>query len=106
MLDGVLRHLADVMDADALLPAEEFYAVVGRVLAEYTALGLADVERLGLDAEDFAHSCLNRLQLRNATQMVDLTDPSGSLLYAGRLANPVAAPLRRALAELRQDAAA
>jgi len=106
MLDGVLRHLADVMDADALLPAEEFYAVVGRALAEYTALGVADVERLGLDAEDFAHSCLNRLQLRNATQMVDLTDPSGSLLYAGRLANPVAAPLRRALAEIRQDTAA
>ena len=43
-----------------------------------------------LRAERFAHSCLNRLQLRNTLQMVDLTDQSSSLIYAGTLANPIA----------------
>ena len=43
-----------------------------------------------LRAERFAHSCLNRLQLRNTLQMVDLTDQSASLIYAGTLANPIA----------------
>jgi hypothetical protein len=37
------------------------------------------------------HSCLNRLQLRNNQQMVDLTDPAGNLQFAGTLRNPVAA---------------
>ncbi len=39
---------------------------------------------------EFRHSCLNRLQLRNTLQMVDLTDQAQSLIYAGTLANPVA----------------
>ncbi len=51
------------------------------------ARGLAgDVE---LRAGSFAHSCLNRLQLRNTLQMVDLGDQASSLLYAGRMGNPV-----------------
>ena len=40
---------------------------------------------------EFDHSCLNRLQLRNTLQMVDLTDQAGSLIFAGTLANPIAA---------------
>ncbi|GEP33202.1 hypothetical protein NSZ01_09700 [Nocardioides szechwanensis] len=39
--------------------------------------------------EEFDHSCLNRLQLRNTLQMVDLTDQAESLLYAGTLVNPI-----------------
>ena len=53
-----------------------------------------------LFAEDFALSCLNRLQLSNNQQMVDLTDQASSLQFAGRLANPLnagaAAARRRA----------
>ena len=44
-----------------------------------------------LFAPRFKHSCLNRLQLRNTRQMVDLTDQAGSLQFAGTLANPLAA---------------
>ena len=40
------------------------------------------------------HSCLNRLQLRNTLEMVDLADQAESLIYAGTLANPIAAPER------------
>ena len=38
----------------------------------------------------FRHSCLNRLQLRNTLQMVDLADQAESLIFAGELANPIA----------------
>ncbi len=43
-----------------------------------------------LFSQDFAHSCLNRLQLNNNKQMVDLTDPANSLKFAGTLQNPIA----------------
>lgn len=38
----------------------------------------------------FALSCLNRLQLKNNQQMVDLTDVAGSLQFVGTLENPLA----------------
>lgn len=94
VFDGVLRHLAGILDADGILPADRFWRQVAGVLDEYEAdhpdlaRGLAgDVE---LRTGSFAHSCLNRLQLRNTLQMVDLGDQSSSLLHAGRMANPVA----------------
>ncbi len=46
--------------------------------------------RHDLFAADFPLSCLNRLQLRNNQQMLDLADPSGGLQMAGRLQNPLA----------------
>ena len=94
VFDGVLRHLAGILDADGILPADRFWRQVSSVLDEYEAdhpglaRGLAgDVD---LRAGSFAHSCLNRLQLRNTLQMVDLGDQASSLLYAGRMDNPVA----------------
>ena len=41
-------------------------------------------------ADEFALSCLNRLQLRNNKQMVDLADPAGALQLIGTLKNPIA----------------
>ena len=90
----MLRHLAGILDADGVLPADRFWSVVAGVLDEYEtdhpdlARGLAgDVD---LRTGSFAHSCLNRLQLRNTLQMVDLGDQASSLLFAGRMDNPVA----------------
>lgn len=67
-------------------------------MADYQAEfpGLADrYERHDLFADRFPLSCLNRLQLRDARQMVDLQDPAGSLQLVGELDNPLA-PLRTA----------
>ncbi|PZR51973.1 siderophore synthetase [Xylanimonas oleitrophica] len=98
VFDGVLRHLSAILEADGVLPAARFWSLVAECLDAYEAdhpdlaRGLAgDVD---LRAERFAHSCLNRLQLRNTLQMVDLTDQSSSLLYAGQMANPVARAAR------------
>ena len=53
---------------------------------------LADrFERHDLFAETFSLSCLNRLQLRDSRQMVDLQDPAGSLQLIGTLQNPLRA---------------
>ncbi|WP_300405336.1 hypothetical protein, partial [uncultured Nocardioides sp.] len=42
-----------------------------------------------LQRPTFRHSCLNRLQLRDARHMVDLSDQASSFLYAGELDNPL-----------------
>ncbi|SKB00470.1 Siderophore synthetase component [Agreia bicolorata] len=94
VFDGVLRHIAGILDADSLLPADEFWRLVASCLDDYesdqpeTARGLSGF--LDLRTRTFAHSCLNRLQLRNTLQMVDLANQSESLLYAGEILNPVA----------------
>ncbi|WP_309131577.1 GNAT family N-acetyltransferase [Brevibacterium sp.] len=94
MFDGVLRHLAGILDTDEVMPTQTFWRLVADVLDEYEAAhpefarGLAgDVD---LRAETFAHSCLNRLQLRNTLEMVDIGNQAESLLYAGQMPNPVA----------------
>lgn len=43
-----------------------------------------------MSARTFRHSCLNRLQLRDSRQRVDLTDQAASLQFAGELENPLA----------------
>ena len=94
MFDGVLRHLGGILDFDGVLGADRFWALVAEVLDRYEAEH-ADLARglagdVDLRAERFAHSCLNRLQLRNTKQMVDIGNQAESLLYAGTMANPVA----------------
>ncbi|HBG51585.1 MAG TPA: hypothetical protein DDW89_07215, partial [Gammaproteobacteria bacterium] len=44
-----------------------------------------------LFVERFDLSCLNRLQLRNNQQLIDLADPFEGLSFAGQLDNPLAA---------------
>ncbi|KQY57561.1 hypothetical protein ASD30_15405 [Nocardioides sp. Root140] len=93
VFDGFFRHLAAILDEDGVLPAADFWsevrACIERHLADHPELadGAAKHDLL---RPTFRHSCLNRLQLRNTLQMVDLTDQAGSLLFAGELANPAA----------------
>ncbi|MCA5892707.1 GNAT family N-acetyltransferase [Isoptericola sp. NEAU-Y5] len=90
VFDGVLRHLAGILAVDGVLAEDRFWATVRATLDrhrdEHPGVGAG----VDLRAPRFAHSCLNRLQLRNTLQMVDLADQSASLLYAGSMANPVA----------------
>ncbi|WP_114560131.1 GNAT family N-acetyltransferase [Desertihabitans aurantiacus] len=90
VFDGVLRFVAAVLDVDGLLDVHRFWTLVADCLDEWEADHPALVGRLDLRAPRFAHSCLNRLQLRNTLQMVDLTDQASSLIMSGTLANPVA----------------
>ncbi len=87
VFDGVLRHLAAILDEDGVLPGAVFWRLVGSC-ADAASVGRA--RPLDLRVPDFEHSCLNRLQLRNTLQMVDLSAQTESLIRAGRMPNPVA----------------
>ena len=93
VFDGVLRFVAAILDEDGMLPAEEFWAIARSTIEEHAAdhPELAEAAAsYDLLRPEFRHSCLNRLQLRNTLQMVDLADQAESLIFAGTLANPVA----------------
>lgn len=85
--DGVLRFLAARLEADGLLTREEFWGLVRECVQQHRS-EFPEHHWVDLLAGEFAHSCLNRLQLRNTLQMVDLADQSSSLLYSGTLTNP------------------
>lgn len=85
--DGVLRFLSARLEGDGLLSGEEFWGLVRECVQGHRE-EFGEHHWVDLLAPEFAHSCLNRLQLRNTLQMVDLTDQSASLVYAGTLANP------------------
>ncbi|HJX78604.1 GNAT family N-acetyltransferase [Glutamicibacter sp.] len=92
VFDSFFRFLAPLLDAEELLAEGEFWTIVAERLLEYRAQHpqfAQHFDELGLFAPSFPLSCLNRLQLRNNQQMLDLTDQSGGLLYAGDLDNPL-----------------
>lgn len=91
VLDGVLRHLAALLHAHGILDQMQFWSTAARALEEHRRRFPHLWGELDLFRPTFVHSCLNRLQLRDPKAMVDLTDPSGSLITAGRLENPLAA---------------
>ena len=78
---------------------DAFWAGVAGCVRDYQASmpELADrFRRYDLFTPRFGRSCLNRLQLRNTRQMVDLDDPdpAAGLQFAGTLANPLASASR------------
>ena len=94
VFDGVLRFVGAILAEDGVLGAEEFWGLVRETIEEHHADHpqlAAAAEHYDLLRPTFRHSCLNRLQLRNTLQMVDLTDQAESLMFAGTLDNPVAA---------------
>ncbi|KUN83091.1 IucA/IucC family protein [Streptomyces bungoensis] len=93
VFDCFFRFLSAHLAAEGLLAEDDFWRTVAEVAREYQrgVPGLAGkFARYDLFAPEFALSCLNRLQLRDNRQMVDLADPSGALQLVGTLRNPVA----------------
>jgi len=93
VFDCFLRFLAADLDEDGTLSEEAFWSVVADCIADYQESNpqLADrFEEFDLFVERFPLSCLNRLQLRDNRQMVDLDDPASALQLAGTLENPIA----------------
>jgi siderophore synthetase component len=93
VFDCFFRFLGAILATSGALDEEGFWAEVAACVTAYqeSMPSLADrFQRHDLFAERFALSCLNRLQLRDNEQMVDLEDPAGALQFAGTLANPIA----------------
>ncbi|NUT36713.1 MAG: IucA/IucC family siderophore biosynthesis protein [Hamadaea sp.] len=94
VFDCFFRFLSAQLDAAGVVSEDEFWATVAACCSDYQAQApefAALFEEHDLFAERFDLSCLNRLQLRNNQQMVDLEDPSAALQIVGTLANPIAA---------------
>ncbi|WP_407110368.1 IucA/IucC family siderophore biosynthesis protein [Streptomyces sp. DSM 116494] len=93
VFDCFFRFLAANLAEEGVLEEDAFWRTVAEITREYQASvpELADkFTRYDMFAKEFALSCLNRLQLRDNKQMVDLADPSGALQLIGTLKNPLA----------------
>ncbi|MEU0032595.1 IucA/IucC family siderophore biosynthesis protein [Streptomyces sp. NPDC006333] len=93
VFDCFFRFLAANLAAEGILEEDVFWRTVAESVRAYqdSTPELADrFAQYDLFAPEFALSCLNRLQLRDNRQMVDLADPSGALQLVGTLRNPIA----------------
>ena len=85
VFEGYFRHLSHILAETGLMQEDVFWELVaGRVAAYQEAhpQRLAKYRQYDLYAPDMIHSCLNRLQLANNLQMVNLADPIGSFQMA------------------------
>ncbi|MFF1781242.1 IucA/IucC family protein [Streptomyces virginiae] len=98
VFDCFFRFLGAILADEGICEEDTFWRAVADCGHEYqeSMPQLAErFERYDLFAQEFQLSCLNRLQLRNNKQMVDLADPAAALQLIGNLQNPVAAFARR-----------
>ncbi|MFC8916316.1 IucA/IucC family protein [Streptomyces sp. NPDC057116] len=93
VFDCFFRFLGATLAAEGVLDEDDFWRTVAECVRAYQAAKPELAEKFGqydLFAEEFTLSCLNRLQLRDNKQMVDLSDPSAALQFVGTLKNPLA----------------
>ncbi|MFC9810884.1 IucA/IucC family protein [Streptomyces virginiae] len=98
VFDCFFRFLSSILVTEGICTEDTFWRAVADCAHDYqeSMPALAEkFERYDFFAEEFQLSCLNRLQLRNNKQMVDLSDPSAALQLIGSLKNPVAPFARR-----------
>ncbi|MDM0037583.1 IucA/IucC family siderophore biosynthesis protein [Variovorax sp. J22G21] len=109
VFDGVLRHINQVLAENACCTEDDFWAAVADCVTDYQDAHPEQADKhahYDMFVPEFLHSCLNRLQLGNNVQMVNLSDPASSLKMAGNLANPIAKFRRRLAARAQADALA
>ena len=93
IFDGVFRHMSAMLEDAGAMEESTFWRLVADSALEYQHQHpelAAKFEQHDFFAPEFLHSCLNRLQLKNNLQMVDLADPASSLIMADSLSNPIA----------------
>ncbi|WP_234407683.1 IucA/IucC family protein [Pseudomonas bohemica] len=109
VFDGVFRHMSQILEENGCMVEETYWRTVAESVIDYQQAHPElqhRFDRYDFFAPSFLHSCLNRLQLKNNLQMVDLANPAGSLIMAAPLDNPVApfAPLpSQSAAVIRRD---
>ncbi|MFH8620473.1 IucA/IucC family protein [Streptomyces vietnamensis] len=93
VFDCFFRFLGATLAAEGTLAEDDFWRTVAECVKDYQRANPALSDRFAqydMFADTFALSALNRLQLRNNKQMVDLADPSAALQLVGDLTNPIA----------------
>ncbi|SEB44372.1 Siderophore synthetase component [Tenacibaculum sp. MAR_2009_124] len=93
VFDGFFRYLTPILEEHANFPENKFWQLVALNIKEYQQQHPELIDKFNkydLFADTFKLSCLNRLQLNNHKQMIDLDDPVALLQFAGEIANPIA----------------
>ncbi|WP_411704806.1 GNAT family N-acetyltransferase [Edaphovirga cremea] len=87
------RFMGRILTEHSDFPQARFWQLVAENISEYIQKHpelTSKFERYDLFTAEFSHSCLNRLQLANNQQMINLSDPAQNLKFAGTLVNPIA----------------
>ena len=90
---GFFRYMAQILDKNEIIARDEFWQTVAESVHDYQSEHPHlehKFKRFDLFTKSFRRQCLNRLQLKNNQQMVQLDDIAGSLEFQGTLKNPIA----------------
>lgn len=90
--DLIFRYLAEILLVHADFSETAFWRQVADCILDYQRTHPEFADKFAyydLFAPTFQRSCVNRLQLCNNRQMIDLADPSKNLQLVGVLQNPV-----------------
>ncbi|KND60543.1 Siderophore [Alcaligin] biosynthesis complex, long chain Siderophore synthetase component, ligase [Candidatus Burkholderia verschuerenii] len=93
VFDGFFRYVNQILVEHGCCTEDDFWNAVARCVARYQDAHPQLAQKFAeydMFAPEFLHSCLNRLQLGNNLQMVNLADPAANLKMAGNLRNPLA----------------
>ena len=93
VFDGYFRHMSHILEENNIMIEDEFWRLVANTAIEYQEEHpqfKAKFQSRNIFAKNFAHSCLNRLQLKNNLQMVNIADPASSFIMVDPLPNPLA----------------
>ncbi|MDH1314118.1 IucA/IucC family siderophore biosynthesis protein [Shewanella xiamenensis] len=94
IFDCIFRYLAPILDKQTAVSEALFWELVADNVRDYQAQHpqLADkFAQYDLFKDSFVRTCLNRIQLNNNQQMIDLADREKNLRFAGGIDNPLAA---------------
>jgi siderophore synthetase component len=93
VFDGVFRFMSHILEESGTIDETHYWQLVAQCAERYQAQHRElthKFQRYDFFATTFMHSCLNRLQLKNNLQMINLADPASSLIMAEPLENPIA----------------
>lgn len=93
VFDCFFRFLAPILEKELSFLEEDFWKEVALCIHSYQEEHpelQSKFDRYDLFVPEFDRCCLNRLQLKNTQQMLNLADPMASLILEGTLENPIA----------------
>ena len=93
IFDGFFRYLTPILEVYANFPETKFWELVAKNIKEYQDQFPQFEDKFkqyDLFADTFKLSCLNRLQIKDHTQMIALANPAENLQFSGELKNPIA----------------
>ncbi|MEL4244289.1 IucA/IucC family protein [Shewanella xiamenensis] len=94
IFDCIFRYLAPILDKHTEVSEALFWELVADNVRDYQTQHphLANkFAQYDLFKDSFVRTCLNRIQLNNNQQMIDLADREKNLRFAGEIVNPLAA---------------